>query len=91
MSAHISDHEGMVTSKLWRWGTQVISLMSVLTVNTALTSPQRPLRAFLRASMPLSRRGAPETLKRLSVAVFRVLVPGSISPVSDPADHLREG
>jgi hypothetical protein len=53
-------------------GAQAISLISVLTVHTALTPSQRSLRACLTASVSFLMVRAGETVKAILVAVFRI-------------------
>jgi len=62
--------EMVVAPRMWRAGAQAISLISVLTVNTALTPSQRPLRASLTASVSFLMVRAGETVKAILVAVF---------------------
>ena len=51
-------------------GSQAVSLISVLIVNTALTPSQRPLRASLTASVSFLMVRAGETVEAILVAVF---------------------
>ena len=47
-------HEDMgMAPRMWRWGTQVTSSVSVLIVNIVLTPSQRPLRASLTSSVSI--------------------------------------
>jgi hypothetical protein len=41
-----TNHEDMVVPRTWRWGSQVISPVSVLMVNTALTPSQSDENGF---------------------------------------------
>ena len=70
----VSRH-GVGTLGTFRCKTQAISLYSVLTVNTALTPPQRPLRASLTSSVAiLMVVGTGKTVQAILVAVFPVLM-----------------
>jgi hypothetical protein len=76
---------------MWRWGTQAISLYSVLIVNTARTPLQRPLRASLTSSVSiLMVKGTGKTVQAILVAVFPVLISQVQCLLSRLADQRRE-
>ena len=76
----------VVARRIWRCGTQAGSPVSVLTVNAALTPPQRLLRASLTSSVSILMVGTGKTVQAILVAVFLVLIPSS--PMSSVSSYL---